>query len=91
MSGNPAAEMKIMSIATPNSGCEAFIALWDHYEGVEIHLVDIIKANKSLHYNGEKNPHIWWGEFEKQLLYYHNMQIKKKATCECTFVNNDFD
>ena len=47
-----------------------FRALCDHYEGVGILAIDITKAEatlRNLHYTGEKPPHMWWEEFEKQL------------------------
>ena len=47
-----------------------FIALQEHYEGVGVNSVEIITADKvldSLFYAGEKKPHMWWEEFEKQL------------------------
>ena len=47
-----------------------FIALKNYYEGVVVHSIDIAKADKIiqyLFYSGEKKPHMWWDEFERQL------------------------
>jgi hypothetical protein len=52
-----------------NDGRLDWIALQDHYEGVGVHALDIMKAEvilTSLFYAGEKKPHMWWEEFEKQ-------------------------
>ena len=47
-----------------------FIALKNHYKGVGVHAIDIVKDDniiQNLFYSGKKNPHMWWGEFERQL------------------------
>ena len=56
--------------AQKNNGRLDFIALKNHYEGVGVHAVEIVKADKILQdllYSGEKKPHMWWKEFERQL------------------------
>ena len=48
-----------------------FIALKNHFEGLGIHAIDIVKADniiQYLFYSGEKKPHIWRDEFERQLM-----------------------
>ena len=70
ISGNPVAEAKMVHNAQQNNRRIDFIALKNHYEGVGIHAVDIVKADKTLQdllYSGEKKPHMWWNEFEIQL------------------------
>ena len=70
VAGNNTAEAKILPHATDVNGRLDFIALRDHYEGVGVNSVNILKAEKvidSLFYAGEKKPHMWWEEFEKQL------------------------
>ena len=103
ISGNHIAEVKVMSITTPNDGRLAYKASKDHYEGVGVHARDIVKADKilqSLHYSGEKKPHMWWDEFEKQLTFafttydrfegrqVHSKEIKLRSLCRK--VNADF-
>ena len=56
--------------APQKNGRLDFIALKNHYEGVEVHDINIVQAEKllqDLSYAGEKNPHMWWDEFERQL------------------------
>jgi uncharacterized membrane protein YgcG len=68
--GNETAEAKIQAFNGENNGRVDVRALVDHYEGVGMHAIDIIKAEKTLKdlfYAGEKKPHMWWEEFEKQL------------------------
>ena len=46
------------------------MSLKDHYEGIGMNAINIVAADKimaNLHYSGEKRPHMWWSEFEKQL------------------------
>ena len=45
-----------------NDGRLDFIALKNHYEGVGVHAIDIVKSDKIvqyLFYSGEKKPHMW--------------------------------
>ena len=68
IAGNELAESKILQHAATSNGREAFESLVAHYEGVGLHSVDIIKADEtlqSLFYSGEKRPHMWWDEFER--------------------------
>ena len=70
VAGNATAEAKILPHVGENNGCLDFIALREHYEGVGVNSIEMIKADKvlnSLYYAGEKKPHMWWEEFEKQL------------------------
>jgi hypothetical protein len=70
INGNETAEAKILPCTDQNNGRLDFIALKEHYEGVGANLRDLIIANKTmetLFYSGEKQPHMWWEEFEKQL------------------------
>ena len=69
-SGNPLAEAKLVLHAQDNNGRLVFIALNNHYKGVGFHAMNIVQADKvlqDLFYAGEKNSHMWWGEFERQL------------------------
>ena len=53
-----------------NNGRPDFIVLNDHYEGVGVHVVNVVQADKALSdfsYSGEKRPHMWWDVFERQL------------------------
>ena len=70
ISGNDTTESKIQSHTLTNNGREDYIALKTHFEGVGINLVDILKADEMLEkmsYTGEKQLHMWWDDFEKQL------------------------
>jgi hypothetical protein len=69
VAGNETAEAKIQSYGDQNDGRQDYIALKQHYKGVGVHALDITKAElvlSSLYYGGEKKPHMWWEEFEKQ-------------------------
>jgi hypothetical protein len=70
VAGNETAEAKLQAHEGHNDGQLDFIAFRGHYEGIGIHALDITKAEvilTSLFYAGEKKPHMWWEEFEKQL------------------------
>ena len=71
IAGNETAEAKILPHQSENNGCLDFIALQEHYGGVGIHAIDITKADliSLIHsiIQGEKIPHMWWEQFEKQL------------------------
>ena len=70
IAGNDTAEAKILPHVDENDGSKDYVALRNHYEGVGINAIDITKADKvldTLFYAGEKKPHMWWEEFEKQL------------------------
>jgi hypothetical protein len=44
--------------------------LKEHYKGVGLHALDIMKAENTLNtlfYLGEKKPHMWWEDFEQQI------------------------
>ncbi len=67
---NETAEAKILPHAATRNGRLEFKALQDHYAGVGVNSKDILQADKilkDLFYGGEKKPHMWWDEFEKQL------------------------
>ena len=69
-SGNPVAEANMVHNAQKNDGRLNFIALKNHYEGVGVHAIDIVKSDniiQDLFYSDEKRPHLWWDEFERQL------------------------
>ena len=98
-----AAEAKILPHGASNDGRLDFIALKEHYEGVGIHSLDLVKADKvldSLFYSGEKKPHMWWEEFEKQLTKAFAIYDKKenrqvhsdemKLRILCKKINADF-
>ena len=69
-SGNSVAEVKMLPHTHENNGRLDFKALREHYEGVGVNSINVIKAEetlKNLFYAGERKPHMWWDEFEKQL------------------------
>lgn len=103
ISGNPTAKVKVQAIAEAGNGRLAYQALKEHYEGVGVHAREIVRADKvlqSLHYSGEKKPHMWWDEFEKQLTFafttydriegrqVHSEEMKLRYLCRK--VNADF-
>ena len=70
INGNKTAEAKILAHADQKNGRLDFVALKEHYEGIGANLKDLISADRTmetLFYSGEKQPHMWWEEFEKQL------------------------
>ena len=70
IAGNETAEAKIQHLSNLNNGRKDYEALKDHYEGVGVHSKDITKAVDkidNMFYAGEKPPHMWWDEFEKEL------------------------
>ena len=70
IAGNSLAEAKIVSHGQSNSGRADYLALKNHFEGVGVNALEITKAEhiiNSLFYSGEKKPHMWWSEFEKEL------------------------
>lgn len=72
MSGNATAEVKMLPYAQYSNGRLDYKSLKDHYEGVGVNSVSVLKAEetiRSLHYSGEKKPHMWWDEFEKRLTH----------------------
>jgi hypothetical protein len=82
VSGNDTAEAKIQGLQRPNDCREAFKRLIEHYEGVGIHAVDIREADeviRTFFYAGEKPPHMWWAEFEKQLTQAFNAYVKREG------------
>ena len=69
-SGNPVSEANMVQNYQKNDGRLDFIELKNNYEGVGVHAIEIVKADKILQdllYSGEKKPHMWWNEFEIQL------------------------
>jgi hypothetical protein len=70
IAGNETAEAKILVHANLNNGRLDFFSLKEHYEGVGANSKELLLADKileTLFYSGEKKPHMWWEEFEKQL------------------------
>lgn len=70
IAGNAVAEAKITAHGQQNDGRADFIALRDHFEGIGINAHEITRAQRTLtglYYSGEKKPHMWWSEFEKEL------------------------
>ena len=66
MSGNETAEVKMLPHAPLTNGRLDFRALQEHYEGVGVNAINVIKAKetiKNLFYAGEKKPAMWWDEF----------------------------
>ena len=82
IAGNTTAESKIQMHANEFDGRLDFKALREHFEGVGINSVDIVKADKALEtlfYSGEKKPHMWWEEFEMQLTTCFTIYDRKEA------------
>ena len=82
VAGNTTAESKIQRFSASSNGRLAYKALQAHYEGVGMNAIDILKADKildSLFYAGEKKPHMWWEEFERQLSYAFNTYTRKEG------------
>ena len=102
-SGNSTAESKLLANSNCNNGRLDFIALKEHYEGVGINAVEIIKADKTLDtlfYSAEKKPHMWWDKFERLLTRAFQIYDKKegrevsseemKLRKLCSKINADF-
>ena len=67
---NEEAEALVKIHETERNGRVDWIALKTHYEGQGIYANNITKAAsdlKTLHYSGEKKPHMWWAMFEQRL------------------------
>ena len=68
--GNTQAEAKIQTLAANADGRAMFKALDEHYLGVGAFAMETTAAEKvidTIYYNGERKPHMWWLEFERQL------------------------
>lgn len=81
MAGNNTAEVKMLPYMDSHNGRLDFKALKDHYEGVGVNAVNILKAEetiRNLFYSGEKKPHMWWEEFEKRLTHAFTVFDKKE-------------
>ena len=81
MSGNTTAEVNLLPHVNANDGRRDFKSLKDHYEGVGVNAVGVLEAEetiRSLHYSGEKKPHMWWDEFEKKLTHAFTIMDKKE-------------
>jgi hypothetical protein len=82
VAGNETAEAKLQAHEGQNDGRLDCIALCDHYKGVGVHALDITKAEvilTSLFYAGEKKPHMWREEFEKQLTSAFTIYSKREG------------
>ena len=67
-SGNPVAEAKLVPHTQQNNVRLGFIVLKNHYTVVGVYAINIVQGDKVLRYLfyvGEKNPHMWWDEFER--------------------------
>ena len=72
ITGNENSEATILSIQDTREKRKAFKMLRDIYEGVGVNGLNISRADniiRNLYYTGEKKPHMWWEEFEKQLIW----------------------
>ncbi len=81
MAGNEIAEVKMLPHAPLCNGRLDFRALQEHYEGVGVNAVNVLKAEetlKSLFYSGEKKPAMWWDEFEKRMSHSFTIIHKKE-------------
>lgn len=82
VSGNTQAETKIQSLGEDPDGRASYMVLKDHYEGIGVYAIDITKADnilEGLFYAGEKQPHMWWDEFERQLTYAFTSYDKREG------------
>ena len=80
--GNSTAEAKMNTHTNENNGRMDFTALSNHYEGVGVNSVDIIRADsilEKLFYQGEKKPHMWWDQFEIDLNFAFNAYSRKEG------------
>jgi hypothetical protein len=80
IAGNTTAESKVMSHAEERNGRLDYLSLKEHYEGVGVNAVDALGADKALEnlfYSGEKKPHMWWEEFERQLTRAFNVYDRR--------------
>ena len=62
VTGNHIAESKIQSHLADTNGRIDFQLLVAHYKGVGINSIDVLCAERiieTLHYSGEKKPHMW--------------------------------
>ena len=67
---NDEAEYILNITERERNGRKGWLALKLHYEGQGIYATDITKAESTLsnmYYQGEKEPHMWWLEFERRL------------------------
>jgi hypothetical protein len=83
VAGNETAEAKMQAYEGQNNGRLDYIALKDHYEGVGVHALDITSAESvlsTLHYTGEKKPHMWWAEFEKNDVSIRDLQQARRSS-----------
>ena len=82
MSGNEIAEVKMLPHAPLCDGRLDYCALQEHFEGVGVNAVNVLKAEKtlkSLFYSREKKPDMWWDEFEKRLSHSFTIIHKKES------------
>ena len=79
--GNATAESKIQTYLDEQNGRKDFLTLVEYFEGVGVHSVDILKAERileSLFYQGEKKPHMWWAQFEIEMNFAFATYKKKE-------------
>lgn len=82
VTGTGTTEAKIQGLRRAKDGREAFKRLFEHYEGVGIHAIDIReedKVLKTLFYGGEKPQHMWWSGFVKRLTRAFNVYVKREG------------
>jgi Reverse transcriptase (RNA-dependent DNA polymerase) len=68
--GNVQAETKVQTIRSATNGRAMFRALDEYYLGVGVFAMEMTAAEKileTIYYNGERKPHMWWDEFERQI------------------------
>jgi len=82
VAGNYTTEAKVQPHLLLNNDRTDFIALKDYYGGVGVNSIGILKADQileMLHYTGEKKPHMWWAEFEIQMIFAFSAYTKKEG------------
>ena len=82
IAGNANAESKLQPYLDQANGRLDFQTLVSHFEGTGVHSYDITRADRildSLHYAGEKKPHMWWAQFEIELNFAFNAYDKKEG------------
>eukprot|EP00980_Cylindrotheca_fusiformis_P021541 scaffold8394_cov85-Cylindrotheca_fusiformis.AAC.1 len=71
MNENSEAESIIRTVSGDRQeGRAAYYALCEKYEGVGMLATDVIEAERiieNLFYSGERQPHMWWDRFEREL------------------------
>lgn len=80
--GNVQAETRIQSLTDPTDGRAMFKSLDDYYSGVGVFAIEMTQAENTIRnitYTGEKQPHMWWDEFERRLTHAYAIVDKREG------------